>query len=201
MAKPTTPFGFIAFGKDGSIKSHLEKLPCNKRGQETAIAGKLLALSSEQLFPNRKTSHEPLPENDNDFRIIVDGKPAVLVECTEIVARDYLAAPETTTEFGIGQRDGSVQYADVEKIANALTKRLKHKLTKHYAKPKDTEFWLLIWSVTGLPVFGHYWQGGELKSSESVTRCRQFLAVNGAGPFDRVLFFDLLTNPTTVWPP
>jgi hypothetical protein len=200
MAKPTTTFGAWSFGKDGSVKPQFETLPADKVSQEAAAAKKLLALAGGTYFPAQKTSVEMLPENDNDLRILADGKPVAVVECIELVARDYLAPKGVVTAFGIAKADGTIDYADTEKIANALTDKIRLKLAKKYAKPADMEFWLLIWSVTGLPEFGHWWEGGERKFSESTLRARKFCSENTPDPFDRVLFFDLQTHPTTVYP-
>jgi hypothetical protein len=200
MAKPTTPFGHIAFGKDGSVTKHIEHLPKDKAGQEEAVGQKLLTRAGGKFFPEQQTSFKTLPERDNDFCILADGEPAATVECIELVERDYLAAPGVVTNHSIAQPDGTLRYIDTEKLANVLTDKIKLKLAKHYAKPKQGQFWLLIWSAGGLPALGHFWEGGQLKHSESTLRARQFLAKNGGGPFDKILYFGLQTNPTTVWP-
>jgi len=200
MAKPTRPFGYIAFSKDGSVTSHIEVLPTDKAAQEAAVGEKLLALAGKELFPNQQVKFEQLPERDNDFRILADGKPTAVVECIEVVPQDYLAPAGAITSESIAGADGQLQYIDRDKLRNVLVKKINQKLSKHYAKPKDTEFWLLIWTTSGVPILGHYWEGGQLRYSEPTLEARKYLTENGAGPFDRILVTQLLTRPTAIWP-
>jgi hypothetical protein len=75
------------------------------------------------------------------------------------------------------------------------------KLDKNYSKPTELELWLLIWSVTGYSRFGACWFGGQRVLPAPVKKARQFIEKCGPGPFDKILFFDMQTRPTVLWPP
>jgi hypothetical protein len=198
MAKPTTPFGTQDFTSDGKVKSNIQKLSDKKVEQERAVASRLLQQGAE-LFKGKATI-EPLKENDNDFKILLDGTPRILVECIELVSRDFVADKGAETDEMIKLPDGTQAYVDLERRANALVAKIEHKFAKHYAKPKDLEFWLLIWNVTGCPEFGHVRRGNGVVVQEPVVRARNLLAKKGPTPFDMIISFNMLTKPTIVWP-
>ena len=40
--KPTLPFGYINFSKNGRVSKHVEKMPDDKRGQEKEVTSRFI---------------------------------------------------------------------------------------------------------------------------------------------------------------
>ena len=86
--KPTEPFGYIAFGRDGSVRKHVEILSDQKAEQEIEV-GQRFAAGLRQKFGKEFDVH-PLEEDGHDFILRSADGNAVIVQATEIVWRDYL---------------------------------------------------------------------------------------------------------------
>ena len=201
--KPTEPFGHIAFGKDGSIRKHVDVLPDQKSEQELEVgrrfASGLTKVSGEE--------YEVLPceENYHDFWLKTDSIET-LVQMTEIVSRDYLRplsaedyrnGNHTYTDFVVGE-NGAIFGVDQEAKANVLLERIKNKLSKNYGRPSKP-LWLLVWTVRA-DFSAFYKMGGMPSISPSVVKARKYLANNDPGPFDAIWFSQLGISPARVWP-
>ncbi len=195
--KPTTPFGYIAFGKDGTVSPHIEQLSSTKSEQElrvgTSFVRHALNLCGETA------SVRLLEENNHDFAILLGDAPLAYVQCTEIVYRDFLAPTGTAASESI-LIEGQLCPVDITKRDETLRVKIENKLKKHYSKPEGVELWLLIWSVTGYLAFYQASSSGKLIVPESVQRARDFLQESSAEPFDKILSFNMLTRPTVIWP-
>lgn len=205
--KPTTPFGFIAFGKDGSIRREISSLSANKSDQENEVACRFHLLANLGEFGG--ATIEQLPENDHDFCIKgTDGSILASVQCIEIVSRDcgtiitmdqFARGPLGSSEH-IALSESELLEVDAARRDLVLIEKIKKKLSKMYAKPKDRELWLLIWSVA--PIFiGSYIQSQKRVISQPVRLAVDYLNLNGSGPFDRVFYFNMLSIPDQIWPP
>ena len=201
--KPTEPFGYIAFGKDGTVRKHVEVLPDLKPELEVAV-GRRFADGLAKIT-KRKYGVTPCPENDHDFWISTnDGK--FMVQATEIVSRDYLRRIDPE-DYLVGQHSfaETVQRAPeeiygVDQAAkqDVLLARIKGKLGKYYSKPREP-LWLLIWTVCW-DYCAFYVETGKPKVARGVVAAREYLTVNGAGPFEEIWFLQLNLRPHRIWP-
>lgn len=201
--KPTEPFGYIAFGKDGSVRKHMESLSQNKAEQENEV-GSRFATGLKKMTGD-EYDIIPCEENDHDFWLAAcDGE--ILVQATEIVSRDYLRPiamddyvndRHSYTEF---VAEGPNRMFGVDRAAKqkVLLDRIVGKIGKHYSKPK-TPLWLLIWTVCS--DYHAFWidDKGPCVSS-SVIEARKYLSAEGAGPFDEIWFLHLNFRPERIWP-
>jgi hypothetical protein len=203
--KPTQPFGHIAFSKEGKVTKNTTLLPDDKEGQEVGVVARFV----EYLHQHGKHFEpEKLPEHDNDFLLkTAEEGTDVLLELVELVGREYLV--EATDEY-LNNPNPRFQhwvylapdkiYGVDEKKKNISIKRLiEHKIDKSYAKPKDEEFWLLIWTVQSDHPF-EWWQAGVNHVSLSVMAAREYLKDNGAGPFDQIWAYFPEVSPCKIWP-
>ena len=200
MTKPTKPFGYIIFGKDGSVRPDIRRLPGDQKGQESGVADRFRDLGGNWLPDD--SNIRMLAVDDNDFEVIDgSGRRTAVVECTEIVLENY-AMRLSHDEYRDGifpevrvDQDGYFAIDD-HRRSRVIAERVQHKLSKHYAKPVNAEFWLIVWSVT---LGGSYWQQGAHVTSAAVRVARDFIRTKGPGPFDKVFFFDMHIKPELIW--
>lgn len=201
--KPTRPFGYMNFGKDGHVEKVLDQLPADKQGQETEIAERFargITNNSGKVF-----KAEMCPEADHDFYLVGD-EERILVQATEIVARDFLISVDLNgcSEDGrhfqhIQVEGGEARWGmDIAAYEAAILARVRQKLAKNYSKPK-CPLWLLIWSVESsfFPFFGF---AGKLCISPGVASARSFISANGCTPFDEVWVMPVMSRPHQIWP-
>jgi hypothetical protein len=201
--KPTRPFGYIAFGKDGSGRKHMEQLSPIKAEQEIEV-GRRFATGLNSML-GKQYEAVPCEENDHDFWLIAV-RETILVQAAEVVSRDYLH-PLTKEDYFNWNHSfsnfvvvGPDEHAGVDEAARdeVLLDRIKAKVSKHYAKPAHP-LWLLVWTVESS--FPSFWiEGGKHCVSTGVEIARKYLTANGAGPFDEIWFLALLGNPKRLWP-
>jgi hypothetical protein len=133
--KPTEEFGGIAFGKDGSVTSRIERLPDLKAAQERALGVRFSTVIG--------AVYTQLDENDNDFKIALHQK-SVIVEATEITSREYLiAVAEDDMDVGNHQMTDDGKYARIDEDACSqliLDKYLRKEGKYHRTEP----LWLLM---------------------------------------------------------
>lgn len=200
--KPTRPFGYINFGKDGTVEKVLTQLSHIKEEQETEVAVAFAAGLEASLGQNFAV--ERCAEADHDFYLI-SGETRILVQAVEIVGRDFLVPIDANGRGSDGrvfdrfQIEGDVQWGmDDDAREGAILARIKLKLAKHYSKPA-CPLWLLIWSVESFffPFFG---SEGKIWISPGVAKARTFLSQKGSGPFDEIWVKPILGRPHRIWP-
>jgi len=206
VRKPTWTTGHIAFGRDGSVTKHTQRLPDCKAGQEVEVAARFLELLEPLI--GRRFRPRPLAENDNDFDLEpLDAGPGVKLELTELAFAHWGRA--LTLEEWLEGRTGFKEFVmpapdtyygiDTEARDAALARLLRKKVDKHYDKPADRAFWLLIWTVAPAP--GHvYSQDGVLHCSVAFANLLRELAEHGSGPFDAIWFAEHPDFLHPVWP-
>lgn len=201
--KPTAPFGYIAFGKDGSVRESIDKLPGDKDDLEYEIGKRFI--SALQLLIGENIDIIAGDEFGHDFDMKLNSR-TITVQSTEIVARDYLVP----LPFEV-YRNGTHKYREFvsngpEEILgvdnqfkdNIILERINLKLKKRYSKPRNP-LWLLIWSVQ--QDFVPFWTSqGESHASRGVSIARAYLKASGAGPFDEIWYFNFLSRPSRIWP-
>ena len=204
--KPTWTTGHIAFGKDGSVTQHSQRLPDDKGGQELEVAARFV----EKVEPliGRRFQPRPLAESDNDFELDpLDDGPGLKLELTELAFAQWGRALtlKEWIEGGTGFREfvmpapDTYYGIDTEARDTALVRLLRKKVDKHYDKPTNRAFWLLIWTVAPIP--GHvYSQGGILKCSAAFSNLLHHLAEYGSGPFDAIWLAEHPDFLHPVWP-
>ena len=201
--KPTEPFGYITFGKDGSVRKHVEKLPPCKAEQEYAVRCRFAA--GLKLVTGCQYDVATCDERYHDFWLTTCGSD-ILVQATEIVSRDYLR-PIAMDDYLNGRHpytefvaEGRNEYFGVDSEAKhkVLLDRIKSKIGKHYSKPK-APLWLLIW--TARSDYHAFWvQDRKRCVSSSVVEARKYLSAHGPGPFDEIWFLKLNIKPERIFP-
>ncbi len=207
--KPTEPFGVIEFGKDGSVRKLSGSLSNVKSSQEAEIGqsfAKGLALVKGEVFDVQMCQ-----ENDHDF-VLTTNNQMIIVQATEIVSRDYLCPIDFDDYINGRHSFTSLVYrgpkemlgVDTEAKEIVLQRRIIKKLDKNYSKPTTSPLWLLVWTVCS--DYHLYWyEGNTLRISSSVTKVREYLSKNGAGPFDEIWFLShnvetAFFRPNQIWP-
>ena len=171
----------MIFGKDGSVRPNIEQLGDTTKAQEEGLGQKLLSSSGLELGKQFIV----LRENDHDLLFDPPGRPPIIMQCTEVVYHDFLLPTEAdSSEYIVVE--GKTCPIDANAWDTVIAKRIREKLEKNYSKPTDAEFVLLIWTVTGCPF--------------PIQNAADFVAEQGPGPFDRILFFDLMTMARQIWP-
>lgn len=179
--KPNQPFGTINFSKDGKVRPDIEQLSEDRVKQEKGA----IDIIAEQFGRTGRpiTNIIQLPEPDHDFRATCEGNP-VIIQLTELVSRNF--------------HDPVTFLVDLEAESVALSNSISCKLDKHYAKPKASKFWLVIFSTYAYAT--EYWQGGVKKFTHGLVNARGILASRSDNPFDEIWFSNLVTSPVRIFP-
>lgn len=208
--KPTTTFRTWVFSTDGKVTRDFQRLPPDQKGQEEGVAKEFKRLGGA-AWPTDHT-FKMLGQDDHDFEILTpDGDPYATVQCTELVLRDYakkLSQEEydavkfssTVVQRNEDTREQENWGIDGNKQVLSVTNLIDKKMRKHYSRPAQGEFWLLIWSVLEIGITPNN-MGGEYSLTPAIQVATDYLANAGPDPFDKVFFFNMITHPTQVWPP
>ena len=179
--KPTQPFGTINFSKDGKVRPDIKRLSEDRVEQQKGAIDIIAEQFGRTVRPI--TDIIQLPETGHDFRATCEGN-AVIIQLTELVSRNF--------------HDPVTFLVDLEAESAALANSVSGKLDKHYAKPKASKFWLVIFSTYAYAT--EYWQGGVKKCSRGLVNARGILASRSDNPFDEIWFSDLVTTPVRIFP-
>lgn len=203
--KPSEPFGYVAFSRDGCVRQVINRLPSDNGALELEV-GKRFAAALGNIR-NRNYMTKQLPKDDHDLMLASCDGNLVVLQLTELSRWD-IASPaaaklyQTVTPGAVLPADLWVDVSEDAAIrASALLKVIQRKLEKHYAKTKDP-LWLIIWS-TASDYAPFYVSGGNHQISEAVVKARAYLDVRegGATPFSEVWYFDLnVLLPKRIWP-
>lgn len=202
--KPSEPFGYIVFHRDGNASQVINRQP-TKDALELEIGRRFAAgLAGVQ---NRTYIAKQLPQDDHDFMLTDGDSNEVILQLAELSRWDIASPAEA--KFYQRVTPGTPLIADsfvdasrnAEIRAGALLKVIQRKLDKQYARPKDTPLWLVIWS-TASDYAPFYISGGYHQVSIAVKKARDYLDVRegGANPFSEVWYFDPNVKPKRIWP-
>jgi len=205
VKKPTMPYGYLSFSKEGKITKKEFKISNDKATQEREVAEQFVQSFNEKYSTKKITKLEQLPENDHDFLILVNGKETLL-QITELVEREY-AVPLTEDEYKHGgwsmylvnESDAIPWGVDEEKLHNSLTKTIKKKIDKHYSKDSGKDLWLLIFTTTQF-ITTEFIENCETRESNALKRAIEFLKGEEGLVFDEIWFSNLLKNCLRIWP-
>lgn len=193
--KPTIPFGHIKFGRDGSVRKHIETLPDLKADQEAEIGVRF----ARRLEIAKGSAFTCASRNEDDHDFTLNG--TIIVQATEIVARDFLhplrnGEPHNFRSI-VFTANGQTWGEDTKAKERILLERIQGKLQKSYSKPRNP-LWLLVWTVADyIPC----WQeDGVMRIFPGVSTATDFLREHGASPFDEVWFFKPDLRPIRLWP-
>ena len=202
--KPTEPYGYISFGKNGSVKKCMTNLSSDKQTQEEEVIGIFLE-SIKKLKPSFKINGlNHLPEADNDFMIGTSLGP-ITIELTELVDRKY-TYKISKEQYRKGGHDAYIQKEcwsiplaiDQKSLDFAIKNCIEAKLSKNYSKPANGEFWLVIFSTsTFYPM--EYSSGVKKMCSTGLQIARIYLHSLSSIVFDQIWYTNLLTNPVQIW--
>lgn len=203
--KPTEPFGYLAFGKNGTVRKHMSQLPDEKEPQEIAVMQRFVEGVSSLRSDLTICSFAPLPEADHDFRLITS-KGDVTVQLTELVERDYaktIAKEEYKIEnyqLYIQKEYGAMPLAvDPQRLRTSLKRSIEKKVEKHYAKTSPEVWWLVIF-CTSPYVRTEYFESGQPKVSDVLVEAREYLRTVPNCVFDEIWYANPLTRPVRIWP-
>lgn len=201
--KPTTPFGYISFSKDGKVTPHIDQLPTYKAGQESQAAQRF----SEQLekyYGIKVKGLSLLEEKDHDATFTIGGKKIVL-QITEISEREFIlpsGSPDPNNAksiafFSVVNTVG-VQI-DSEKKNRTIQLAMERKLAKNYSAENSASLWLLIFTTS--PYIGtEFFRDGILVIDEPLQRARSFATAHSIAPFSEIWFTNFELRPIRVWP-
>lgn len=201
--KPTEPYGFISFSKNGKVRKLTSMLPPDKANQEFIVGELFVKYIQEEL--GEKLDIYSCEERDHDFRMKSDDIE-IIVQETEVVSRDYIREISRDSydrgdsgfqNFVLGANN-DFYGVDVNAKEAVLLDRIKKKISKCYSKEKSP-LWLLIWTVCS-DFHPFYITGGEKVLSKGVIEARKYLSNFGAEPFDEVWFMNVQTRPSRIWP-
>ncbi|MCO5083966.1 MAG: hypothetical protein M9955_20200 [Rhizobiaceae bacterium] len=213
--KPTLTHGGIAFGKDGSVRPLLSRLPDAKEEQERDVLQSFVAHCLGSALPAGAIV-KPLEEDDHDGVVEdVSGSRLAVIQLTEITLRD-VCIPITWEEsaghpiimpiYPLLRSEAKFIPASAEylsfppvKTKEALARKIGRKLDRHYGSV-GVELWLVVFTVAPIAFLGNGWKAGVWHERDMVRGAKQLLRQRGAKPFDRVFYFDLDLRPQQLWP-
>jgi hypothetical protein len=201
--KPTTPFGFVAFSKDGEVDVSLSKLPPAKVDQEAQVAH-IFAQQLPRFFQSAVSDPSRLPERGHDASMKIDGQ-RVLLQITEICQREFELPPgslDPGNPNSIGHfsavSDVAIQL-DTIKTNDAIRRAVEKKVNKCYASDRDASTWLLVFT-TSPHILTETFLDGKPVIEEPLHRARAFAASRSVDPFSEIWFSNLVTRPVRIWP-
>ena len=203
--KPTEPFGYISFGKNGAVSKHMSELPQEKEEQEIGAVERFIdGINQLSDCPN-VNGFDKLPEADHDFTLDTSAG-SITVQLTELVERDY-AKPISKQEYNEGKYHDFIQKApgmipwavDAHCLQNCLKRAIERKLDKHYAKSDSETFWLVVF-CTSTYLQTEYCEGVKLRVSAALIKARNYLQTLPNCVFDEIWYTNLLTRPVRIWP-
>jgi hypothetical protein len=207
--KPTTTYGYISFGKDGTVTKVMHTLPADKEAQEQRAAEHFVGFRFPDV--NAKAALKRLPERDNDFRLMIPGRHPITLELVEIASRDYIYPidqdewsnnshkyPQTMqrNEVVDGKLTVNVFNIDLQKKAGALTEKIRKKL--RYSKPTDSDFWLLIWTVETEFTYVGSGPDGDFED-DGVRAAREFASAQPQSLYEEIWVSNMLGAPHQVF--
>jgi len=203
--KPTEPFGYISFGKNGAVSKHMFELSQEKEEQEIGAVEKFIdGINQLSDYPN-VNGFDKLPEADHDFTLDTSAG-SITVQLTELVERDY-AKPISKQEYNEGKYHDFIQKApgmtpwavNTHCLQNYLRRAIERKLEKLYAKPDSDALWLVVF-CTSTYLQTEYYEGGRLRVSAALIEARKYLQTLPNCVFDEIWYTNLLTRPVRIWP-
>jgi hypothetical protein len=202
--KPTKPFGFISFSKDGKVTPQISRLPEIKTGQEIQVA-QIFSAQLQRDHGISITNLVPLQEKEHDIRCTI-GERNIKIQITEISEKGFILPPgsqdpnnpKSIALFSAVDLVG-VQI-DSEKKSGSISRAIETKLDKYYASEKGFSIWLLIFTTSPF-IDTLVWDGKNIIVCEPLIRARKLLEKRSSAPFDEIWFTDLKTRPVRIWPP
>lgn len=200
--KPTQPYGYINFAKDGKVSKHMFQLSGDKAILEMEVASAF----AESLANSEGVATEvrPLPENDHDF-LLIKNNEKIEVQLTEVALREYTTkVSQEQYDNGsvrgtlIAQADGGHLVIDDAKLALIFAAKIHAKKNKHYQKPANP-LWLCIWSTAPL-LMSFYYDAGKPTKSPGLMLAEAYCQSSGVGPFAKIWHFDISSRPYQIWP-
>jgi len=202
--KPTEPYGYISFGRDGTVRKGIFQLSHEKDAQESDVM-EIFRNGVNNLSSNLNiVSFSKLPESDHDFRLATSKGP-IAVQLTELVEQDYTTRISKeqykSADYPCVIQKGSgevILAVDPERLRISLKRCVERKLEKHYAKPSSEMLWLVIFCTSPF-LAPEYFEGGKLKISAALVEVRRYLGTVNC-VFDEIWYTNLQTAPIRIWP-
>lgn len=186
--KPTQPFSNIVFRANGTVARNVYRLPDDKEEQERTAFRWFVDLFNGTDQGCRIENVEPLPQDDHDFLVSVDGQ-VVEVQLTELAPREYRQGPPPALP---GPSTVDHAAADV-----ALRNVIERKVSKRYARGARS-LWLVVFATE--PYTLRYGVNGAMHVTRALPEAWQYLDTVENLVFDQIWFTDLQSRPVRVWP-
>lgn len=203
--KPTEPFGYLSFGKDGSVSKRMSQLSSEKEEQEMGAIEFFVKGIKDAQLGFYICDIKKLPEADQDFFLNTSIGP-VIVQLTELLERDFTKEVSRDeydsgrySHFILKQSDQIPWVVDTELRDSALIRVIKKKITMNYSKSDTETLWLVIFTTSSY-FMTEYSEGGKLKKSTALLLAQEYLRALPKCIFDQVWFTNLQTRPARVWP-
>jgi hypothetical protein len=202
--KPTAPFGYLNFSKSGRVEKRMFQLPHDKGGQELEVMNKFAEQVGKLSDGYQVTAITSLPEKDQDFLLQTsDGE--ITVQLTELVVREF-ATPISSEEYNSGRfasvishQNGELLRVDKERRDSSIRQAIEKKVAKNYAKCAGEILDLIIFSTSSY-LLTVYYSGGQRRESVAFRTAQNYAATLENHPFDRIWYFNMVTNPVKIWP-
>jgi hypothetical protein len=163
--KPTRPFGTIVFSKNGSVRRKVSQLPEVKVMQEESVV-ESFCNGLKQFHGRSVDDVRTLAERDHDASVVVDGR-LVQLQVAEIAQRGFelpAGAPNRGDRKAIAFFDAPSADAtslNLDEVNDSVLSAIERKLQKHYAKPADSAFWLVLFTTSSF-IAMEYLENGRL---------------------------------------
>ncbi len=208
-SKPTTPYGYINFGADGTVQKVTHVLPAEKEAQEKRAAEHFLQFVFHGV--STREALKRLPECDNDFKLLLPDRRPITLELVELASREYMFPINAKEWLNNSQKypytmqmnevvDGkftpSIFNIDLKKKAVVLTEKIQKKL--RYAKPTDSDFWLLIWTCESEVVYAGSGPNGDCEDA-GVKAARKFALRQTEPLFDEIWITNMIGRPHQIF--
>lgn len=203
--KPTNPYGYVAFSKDGSVNKRMFQLSGKKTLQEAEVVDVFASGFNKHSEGREISDIKPLPENDQDFDMQVNGV-STLLQVTELVDRTFVA-PLTADEYNACEYDEYIQkgFGEIpcginkEARDKVLAGLIRMKIDMHYTIEPGKKFWLLIFS-THTDYWTEHSEAGVRRTSTALDTARAELGLMDDVLFDEIWYTNLITKPIRIWP-
>lgn len=203
--KPTEPYGWIKFSKDGKVEKDIRILSQDKQLQEEEVTKLFIKSFNRQSGDRKIINYKKLPEHSQDFLLSTKSNE-IYLQVTEIVEREF-TSPMTQEEYDYGdwknaylKKSGEIPWKlDKKKMEKALFHTINKKIDQRYFKVEGKELWLLVFTTFTLYETKYVYQK-EYYDSNALILARNKLSKIHDLVFDEIWFTNLLTNAVQVWP-
>lgn len=150
--RPTTPFGFIVFSKDGKVRSEITTLPDTKDAQEIEL-GRLFVQALYERYGRLLVDLKQLDERGHDLHAR-EANSSIEIQVAEArlesLSEVDCTHPDVVVIVPRPGRQLCVKRHDYWSIVAAA---IEGKIKKHYAKLQSSRLFLVVVDMSGSSIF------------------------------------------------